>query len=71
MSKGKGKRAPKYEIVDDALVKQAIDDFVDFAETKSMPAKVVLLAMEIIVDKIKTHLQIESVTIQDGTDKVH
>ncbi len=68
----KRKRAkPKYEVIDDALVKAAIDQLVDFCEEKKLTAKVVMLAMEIIVDKIKSHLQIESVTVKETSDKLH
>jgi hypothetical protein len=60
-----------YEVIDDAKVKEVVELFVDFASEKKIQAKLVMLAMEFIVSKIKSHLEVETVSITEETDTVH
>lgn len=62
---------PRYEVVDEAKVKDVVDLLVDFSQEKKLPARTVMLAMEYIVAKIKSHLEIESITVADSSDSIH
>jgi len=60
-----------YEVIEESKIKEVVDLFVDFSEEKKLPAKVVMLAMEFIVAKIKSHLEIETVTVTTESDTRH
>lgn len=67
-------RKPKsvgYEVIDENKINEIVEMLVDFAESKKLPAKLVMLAMDIIVSKIRNHLEIEVVAIQNSTDTKH
>jgi hypothetical protein len=67
----KSRQEPKYEVIDEKEIKQAIDKIVDFCESQNMTAKVVMLAMDIIVGKIKSALEIEMVDIPELSKEIH
>ena len=78
MAKGKrsesqpaGTNADGYEVLDPEMVQQLVRQFVDYAEEHKIPARHVMVAMEYIVNKIKSHLGVQTVTPHDGTDTKH
>lgn len=70
MPKAKGPTTG-YEVIDDVLVRETVELFVDFAEKHKLPAKLVMVAMEVMVEKIKKYLQVETVTVHTSNDSVH
>lgn len=71
MSKTRASAGSGYEVVEESKVKEVVDLLVDFSEEKKLPARTVMLAMEFIVAKIKSHLEIETIAVCDISDAIH
>lgn len=67
----KGGGVSRYEVVDESEIKRVVDLLVDFAEEKKLAAKTVMVAMEFIIDKIKSHLELETVMVHDDGGSIH
>lgn len=71
MSKDKRSEQSGYEVIEPKRIKQIINLLVDFTEKNEIQAKEAMVAMEIIVGKIKSHLGIETIINAEESDTVH
>lgn len=60
-----------YEVIDEKVLRETVELFVDFAQERELPARLVMLAMEHIAQKIKSYLEIEVVAAGEGNGTVH